>query len=227
MGHYDNLLTAKQETIHSQRTVIGVFSVLLVLMAVAVLWLSKHIDVHIPPDLSKGVRLGMNEIPAPNVYTFGFYIFQQLNHWPVNGQDDYRKRIENLKNYLTPACYQNRLDDYEKKKQDKELKRRERSVSEIPGRGYHLNRVEKESDSTWRVSIDVQLRETMLGQRVKTRLANYPLRIVRYAVDYELNPFQLALDCFAGAPKAIPVEPDTPKPARSLGKRDKILDIGT
>ena len=43
----------------------------------------------------------------------------------------------------------------------------------------------------------------MLGERVKSRAVAYPVRVVRFDVDRELNPWGLALDCLAGVPRAI------------------------
>ena len=36
------------------------------------------------------------EIPPESVYAFTFYIFQQLNRWPTNGEDDYPRNIRAL-----------------------------------------------------------------------------------------------------------------------------------
>ena len=74
---------------------------------------------------------------------------------------------------------------------------------EIPGRGYATDRVYDEGAGSWIVSLDLQIEETVLGQPVKTRLAAYPVRVVRYDVDRELNPWGLALDCLADVPRVI------------------------
>lgn len=207
MSEYNNLLAAKDDQITVQKQAMLILSVFIVLLLMAVIVMPKRITVHIPPDLSGAVTTGITDIPDPSIYTFAFYIFQQLNRWPVNGGEDYEARIHSLKNYMTPACFQNRLDDLEKKRSQRELNERERAIWEIAGRGYTPQRVIQESDSSWLVSMDVHLRETMLGELVKDRLVNYPVRIVRYRVDNELNPFQLALDCFSSVPTVIEVKP--------------------
>ncbi len=48
----------------------------------------------------------------------------------------------------------------------------------------------------------------MFGEPVKDRLVNYPLRIVRYVADHQLNPYNMAFDCFAGVPRVIEAETD-------------------
>jgi hypothetical protein len=47
--------------------------------------------------------------------------------------------------------------------------------------------------------------ESYRGEHIKDRLINYPLKVVRYAVDPELNPWGLAIDCLAGMPRIIEV----------------------
>ncbi|MEM8500669.1 MAG: TIGR03746 family integrating conjugative element protein [Pseudomonadota bacterium] len=203
MSQYSNLLAAKDDTIKTQRFVITVLALFVAALIVAVIMLPKKITVHVPPDLSGGVSTGMSDIPDPNVYTFAFYVFQQLNRWPVDGAADYSSRIHRLRNFMTPSCYQDRLKDHEQRSRNNEIYRRERAMWEIPGRGYVPSRVIKESNDSWLVSLDVHIQETMLGEKVKDRLVNFPIRVVRYPIDYELNPHQLALDCFAGTPRTI------------------------
>ena len=47
--------------------------------------------------------------------------------------------------------------------------------------------------------LDMELIETVRGMTVKNPIIRYPLRVVRYAVDPELNPWGLALDGWAKA----------------------------
>ena len=44
--------------------------------------------------------------------------------------------------------------------------------------------------------LDLELQESVKGMSIKRTLIRYPLRVVRYAVDHEKNPWQLALDGF-------------------------------
>ena len=62
----------------------------------------RDLTVHIPPDLRSGSIRSVGDVPPQSVYAFGFYIFQQLNHWPVDGEKDYWNRIHNFSAYLTP-----------------------------------------------------------------------------------------------------------------------------
>lgn len=206
MSNYDNLLAAKDQVIKAYRT--GLMAVAGVAVVGGVVWLSsiRDITLHYPPDLTSGAVMGIDDIPKANVYTFAHYIFQQLNRWPKNGEEDYYQRIHALRAYLTPSCFEDRLADYEDKANTQRiLNNRVRALWEIPGRGYKPVRVKKVSADSWTVSMDLHISETYRGEQVKDLLVNYPLAVVRYDVDPESNPWGLAIDCFAGTPRVIEV----------------------
>jgi len=46
----------------------------------------------------------------------------------------------------------------------------------------------------WIVWLDVNIAEHVLGAQVKDVTLSYPIRVVRYDVDRNKNPWQLALD---------------------------------
>ena len=133
---YDNLLAGKNQTIRALYVALGVVVCLALLMGAGWMTSPKFIRVHVPPDLTNGAVLGSTEVSKGNVYGFAYYIWQQLNRWEKNGETDYEDKIHMLTNYLTPACFQDRMDDYEMRKSRHELERRERAIWEIPGRGY-------------------------------------------------------------------------------------------
>ena len=56
----------------------------------------EDLTVHVPPDLRSGSTRKWWEVPPENVYAFGFYIFQQMQRWEKNGDDDYQDNIERL-----------------------------------------------------------------------------------------------------------------------------------
>ena len=73
---------------------------------------------------------------------------------------------------------------------------RVRGVQEIPGHGYEERRVDLLNEDAWIVWLDLDLLESVKGMTVKRTAIRYPLRVVRYAVDLETNPWGLALDGF-------------------------------
>lgn len=185
---------------------LGLVSLTIVTLLGGLLWLLsiRDITLHYPPDLHSGAVMNIDDIPKANVYTFAYYIFQQLNRWPKDGERDYFERIYTLRAYLTPSCFEDRLADYKSKSEmQRILANRVRAIWEIPGRGYRPERVKKVAASRWTVSLDLHISETYRGEQVKDLLVNYPLSVVRYDVDPESNPWGLAIDCFAGTPTAL------------------------
>ena len=163
----------------------------------------RELIVHQPPDLRSGSTRRATEVPAQSVYAFAFYVFQQVNRWAVDGEDDYRNRIHNLAAYFTPQFAEVLNADFEDKRARRELQGRVRSVLEVPGRAYEASRVEIESADSWIVHLDLQIIESYRGETIKNTAVRYPLRVVRYDVDPERNPFGLALAGFATTPERL------------------------
>ena len=158
----------------------------------------EQIDVHVPPDLSSGVTLHINEIPKPNIYTFAFYMWQQINRWPEDGDKDYPKRLFQFAAYLTPSFLATLERDMKRRGRQGELAGRVRALLETPGQSYSETRVRQVADDVWEVTIDTTVNETVHGLEVKHTRIVWPLRVVRYDVDRERNPWGLAIDGFFG-----------------------------
>ena len=204
MSRYDDLVHSRDAMI---RLLLGGIAILTLLLLVALVGWSRapqHIRLHYPPDLAGGAVQRVGDIPKANLYTFAYYIFQQLTRWPVDGSDDYYRQIHRLRGYFTPACFEERLQDLAAR--EREISGRVRSVWEIPGRGFANARVQAVGPNQWVVGLDLHVQETYRGERVKDRLIHYPLRVVAYDVDPETNPWGLALDCLAAVPRVIEVE---------------------
>ena len=203
MSRYRNELAGQREAIRALWGAVGVALVCAVAMGIGWMTAPSSLRIHIPPDLTAGATVAPDAPAPPHIYTFALYIWQQLYRWPSDGAREYRAKLDALVHFLTPACRQDRLDDYAERNGRRELAGRQRAVWEIPGRGYAGERVFDEGGGSWVVSLDLMIEETVLGERVKSRAVAYPVRVVRYDVDRELNPWGLALDCLAGLPRAI------------------------
>ena len=79
-----------------------------------------------------------------------------------------------------------------------ELSDRSRSIQSLPGSTYEERRVDVLSHDSWLVWLDYQIIEHVRGMEVKNVKIRYPVRVVRYAVDPEQNPWGLALDGYGG-----------------------------
>jgi len=176
----------------------------------------RDLTIHVPPDLRSGSTRKWWEVPPESVYTFTFYVFQQLNRWPTDGETDYPRNLHALSAYLTPACLAFLQADYESRRNTGELRRRVRGLYEIPGRGFGDNptaRVQVVSDNDWLVTLDVSADEYHGSEQVKRALVRYPIKVVRADADPARNPFGLMLDCYAQTPQRI-AAPTPPTPVR-------------
>ena len=172
-------------------------------LIIAALWFGwsqapKQLTVHIPPDLRSGAVLKLDEVTPQNVYAFAFYIFQQLNRWPEDGTRDYGRAIFRVSAYPTPRYRADLTADLALKGRRGELAYRVRGVQPILGHGYEEARVDVLDANAWVVWLDLSLNESVKGMTVKQTAIRYPLRVVRHGVDFEANPWGLALDGFAG-----------------------------
>lgn len=172
----------------------------------------KTLTIHVPPDLRSGSTRKWWDVPPENVYAFTFYIWQQTQRWPANGEEDYPRNLKALSAYFTPGCRSFLQQDYELWRNNGELRQRVRGIYEIPGRGYGddpTSRVQVVSAVDWIVTLEVSADEYLGSEQVKRALVRYALKVVRLDVDPEHNPFGLALDCYARAPQRIESAPAT------------------
>ena len=211
MSRYRNELAGQREAIRALWGAVAVTLACALVLGVGWMTAPSALRIHIPPDLTAGATVRPDDPGPPHVYTFALYIWQQLYRWPSDGAIEYRAKLDALVHFLTPACRQDRLDDFAARNARRELAGRQRAVWELPGRGFAPERVFHEGAGSWVVSLDLMIEETVLGVRVKTRAVAYPVRVVRYDVDREWNPWGLALDCLAGTPRAIERAGEAPR----------------
>ena len=179
----------------------------LIAMLLVAIWgvvqVSEARRIWLPPDLRAGAVIDGQTIPKATVYTFAFAIFQQLNRWRENGETEYDANIQTLQDYFTPQCRTWLRQDRQRRRAGhdengiNELRDRTRSLSLPPEVIYHSERVQLNDEQGWTVQLELDLQETFNGETVKQARMVYPLRVVRYAVDWERNPWGLAIDCFA------------------------------
>jgi len=216
MSRFRNGITARDNHIFTLRIGCVLFFVGMLVTSVGWMRAPSDMTIHIPPDLRSGSTQKWWVIPPYTVYAFAFYIFQQLNAWPTNGEVDYSAKIAQLSPYLTPSCQDFLNRDYEFRKNSGELKDRVRVVYEIPRRGYSDSSVDILSDDRWVVRLDLIADEYYHAEKVKRALVRYPLKVVRWEGDPARNPFGLALDCYDSTPQQLEAMPQ-PEPEKKSG----------
>lgn len=202
MARLKKALDGRDSHILTLRIIIGIFAIALIYSIAGWKAAPEHIKIDIPPDLRSGSTRGIKERHPFNIYAFGYYIFQQMNNWPVEGVDDYKKQINRLSCYITPRFKGELERDYEQRLRRHELSRT-RALQEMPERPYTDKRVYVESGDSWVAFYDVNIKETFRSEIVKDIFVRYPIRVVRWDVDPECNLWGLALDGFYRNPKRL------------------------
>ncbi len=195
MNSVRNKLIAATEHIKTLRILLGLFLLFIIALWVRNGSLQEARRIYIPPDLTQGAIVQFDNVPPPVVYTFASYIFQQLNRWKEDGEEDYQSQIFKLQGYLTPSCINFLTEDMNTKSQLGELRSRVRMIEESINDGYSRQRVLIETPKSWMVWLDFNIRETISGHPVKDIHVRYPLRVIKFDVDKEVNPWGLAIAC--------------------------------
>jgi len=209
MSNYKSLVDALTAHIRTLRIALAIMVVLAVGMWYGWKKSPEYLTVHVPPDLRTGSTRLWWDIPPENVYSFALYIFSQLNRWPTNGEQDMPRNLFKLQNYLTPTCKATMERETERRRSAGELRNRVRGVYEILGHGYTDDpslRVIQRDKNTWDVTLDITADEYYMSEPVKRALVRYPIRIIRYDINPEVNPWGMAFDCFSGTPQKLEVE---------------------
>ena len=205
MRHYRHAVDSSRSHVRSLWGVVSLLSVLNIGLCIALIRAQSDLTIHIPPDLKDGAEVAVNSPLNANIYAFASYIFQQLNRWPNDGSTDFSQAIFALSAYLTPTYRESLISNLEDKGVRGELASRERGLSPIPGEGYAEHKVHVLGAGTWLTYIDMELTESVKGVTVKQKRLRYPIRVIRYDVDREANPWGLALDGYVPpGPQELP-----------------------
>jgi len=207
VSRFRNGMTARDNHIFSLRLACMALFIGLLVTSAGWMLAPQNMTIHNPPDLRSGSTQKWWEIPPSTVYGFAFYIFQQLNAWPKNGEVDYPAKIAQLSPYLTPGCQDFLNKDAEYRTNSGELKDRVRVVYEIPKRGYSSKSVIIKSSDNWVAMLDLVADEYYHTEPVKRAMVRYPMKVIRWEGDPERNPFGLVLDCYDGVPQRLTAVP--------------------
>lgn len=202
MSRYRYAVGARDAHITTLRLIIGV----LVMICAGLWWgwqnAPKDLTIHNPPDLRSGSVRKWWEVPPSTVYAFSFYVWQQINRWPANGQEDYRRNLYSFAPFITSSCQSELYEDFQARDRRHELQGRVRGVYEIPGRGYREasngpGSVRIVNQDQWIVNLDLAIDERYAGTEIREVFVRYPLRVIRADVDPQRNPWGLQIDCLA------------------------------
>lgn len=173
----------------------------LVTLALFTGWITtpSRLTIYIPPDIQNGATMKVNNIPEALIYSFAYQIWQEINYWPNESGDEYKKNILTYSSYLTPAFKAELLISNNDLKASGQLQRL-RLLQGLNGAAYDNSYVKKLSNNTWQVNLFMRLTELNNNQTVKDIEIVYPLKVTRSNVSAEHNPYGLSLAGFVSDP---------------------------
>lgn len=191
---------ADAQIIKLQKRFIAVLFILSLSLFIGWMTAPSRLTVYIPPDIQNGATVKVGAIPEPLIYSFAYEVWQELNYWQDENEDDYQKNIHTYWAYLTPQFKAELLEDFSDLKASGQLQRI-RYLQGLSGAAYDTVNVKKLGNDTWEVDLKMRLTEFKNNQTVKDVEIIYPLKITRINVSAQNNPYGLALAGFVAEPK--------------------------
>lgn len=175
---------------------------------ILLLWLGwrsapKQLTIHIPPQLESGATLQSGEVHEAALYAFTHYVWQSFNHWPEDGAKDYPDNLQRYRYLMTPQFLEQMKKTYQELLLSGEAQSRVRIMRGAVGAAFEAEHVKRLGPDLWQVNITVRVTEYVRGVAVKDIDVHYPLRVTRYDVNREYNPWGLAIDGFVSPPKRL------------------------
>lgn len=171
---------------------VGILFVLCIVLAAGWMSAPSHLRIFIPPDISNGATVKVNEVPNPLIYSFAYELWQEINYWPEDSGQNYAKNIKAYAAYLTPGFQESLLQELAELKATGQLQR-QRFMQGISGAAYAPENVKKLGPDTWEVDLNIRLMEFKNNQPVKDVEILYPLKVTRREISHNDNPYGLAL----------------------------------
>jgi len=191
---------ADLQIIKMQKGFIGILLVLSVAFFAGWMTSPSRLTLYLPPDIQNGATLKAGSIPDPLIYSFAYEVWQELNYWPDESDDDYQKNIRSYWSYLTPQFKSELMEDDTELKASGQLQRI-RYLQGLSGAAYDSVNVKKLGNDTWEVDLKMRLTESKNNQTVKDVEIIYPLKVTRINISPQNNPYGLALAGFVTEPQ--------------------------
>lgn len=193
MATYHDLVQEKDKVIRYLWRI----SVGLVLALLLSMWGWKNsqqdITLYYPPNLNVSSALKIAQIPEETIYAFVPLILQQLYLWEESGDINYEENSYRLRQFLTTDFQRTIHNEAVQGKQKGTLRGVQRSLQVIPSSIYNESSVQPVGDH-WIVWIDVEIRDIVNRIEVYRGIHRMSVRVVRYDINREFNPWQIALD---------------------------------
>ena len=105
MSRFRNEVHHLQAHVRTLRLGAGALFVVALLLGFGWWSAPRQLTIHVPPDLRSGSTRAWWDVPPENVYAFAFYVWQQVQRWPTDGEQDYPRNLHALSAYFTPCAW--------------------------------------------------------------------------------------------------------------------------
>lgn len=153
----------------------------------------NEITVYYPPNITLSTIMKAGSIPEETVYSFVPLIMQQLFLWEKNGEEDYANNRIRWRAFLTERYQRAILDEINEGKHRGTLRGVTRRMQVLPSSIYNDDSVQIVGNS-WLVWLDVEVTDTVNSVPINTSIRRLGVRVIRFDVNREVNPWQLAID---------------------------------
>lgn len=194
---------ANRDHILSLRVFLGASLGVIIFLIALAFYLARTLTINIPPDLRDGARLDIGTVPTVTVYEFAQVIWQKVHNWHSNGEEDFKANLAAFGNYLTPNCRSTLNVSFERALMKGEVQNRTREITPLPEYPFKQQYVQPQGAGVWNVDLHVNLKEIIRSTPIKDVDIKFPLRVVYYDIDPELNPWSLAIDCYYDSPQPL------------------------
>ena len=154
---------------------------------------------HLPPDITKGGVVRVNEFYKHEVYGFVREIHQQIRRCETDCSKDYENNIHAYSHYYTESYKTQLLNNA--KKNELRNKGRVRYASEYGF--YNDDKVEAFGNNTFLVKLEVKETTYVGDKKVKEAVYRYPFLVGKVDIDRQKNPWKLQIGGLKGQTERI------------------------
>lgn len=155
---------------------------------------AKDITVYYPPNIQLATSMKAGVIPEETIFAFAPLILQQLHLWEKSGDRDYEANRFRLRQFLTEDYQRRIVSEIGSGQKAGTLKGIRRRLQVVPTSMVYGDKSVQPVGNHWLVWLDVEIVDTMNGVEVYNGIHRMAVRVVRYDINRDLNPWQLALD---------------------------------
>lgn len=210
----------KQALANAKLLFLSLFFIILLLVGLCVysvhglISVPTHMTVNVPPAIpDSGLTLKANEVPTATIYSFTYYIWQSLQTWLSNGEQDYQKNLMTFSPYITDDFHNELSNEANGLDRQGLLLDHEQTTFNATQSGFTPDDVKYLGHDTWLVHLvlrSVNRIATKSGDAsfatshiVSDATTSYVFKVIKTDLAPRSNHWQLQLAGFAVPPKRV------------------------